>query len=112
MPFNTPSYQEAGATRFIDLSDVPGSYSGQGGKNVAVKATEDGLEFVTANGVSFETPTGAINDSNVTFVVLNIPKFIVLNGSVYFENDGYTRSTLTLTLNIVPATGSTLKSAY
>lgn len=35
-----------GASDFTDLGDVPASYSGQGGKYVAVKATEDGLEFL------------------------------------------------------------------
>jgi hypothetical protein len=35
-----------GATAFTGLSDVPSSYAGHGGKLVAVKATEDGLEFV------------------------------------------------------------------
>jgi len=33
---------------FIDLSDVPSSYSGQAGKAVKVNSGEDGLEFVTS----------------------------------------------------------------
>jgi hypothetical protein len=36
----------AGATGFTDLSDTPSSYSGEGGKGVAVKGAEDGVEFV------------------------------------------------------------------
>lgn len=32
---------------FIQLTDVPASYTGHSGKAVVVKATEDGLEFVT-----------------------------------------------------------------
>lgn len=32
--------------RFIDLSDVPNNYTGDGGKAVAVKLSQDGLEFV------------------------------------------------------------------
>ena len=40
-----------GVTTFIALTDVPNSYTGQGNKTVAVKSTEDGLEFTTnANG--------------------------------------------------------------
>lgn len=35
-----------GADEFTDLTDAPASYVGQGGKYVAVKATEDGLEFL------------------------------------------------------------------
>lgn len=39
-----------GAAAFTDLTDAPGSYSGAGGKLVAVKGAEDGLEFVDASG--------------------------------------------------------------
>lgn len=35
---------------FIGLTDVPGSYVGHAGKFVAVKATENGLEFVDGGG--------------------------------------------------------------
>jgi hypothetical protein len=35
-----------GATAFTDLTDTPSSYSGEGGKGVAVKGAEDGVEFV------------------------------------------------------------------
>jgi hypothetical protein len=36
-----------GATNFIELLDVPTAYTGQSGKAVTVKVTEDGLEFTT-----------------------------------------------------------------
>lgn len=80
-----------------------------------------GLSFVdgkyvlgsgTGSGFNFETPVGAINGSNNIFTVSNIPKGIVLNGSWYFENDGYTLSGLTVTLVLTPDVGSTLRSAY
>lgn len=35
---------------FTDIPDVPGSYVGEGGKVVKVKATEDGLEFGEVDG--------------------------------------------------------------
>ena len=35
-----------GGGAFTGLTDTPASYAGQGGKYVAVKATEDGLEFL------------------------------------------------------------------
>lgn len=35
---------------FLHLDDTPSSYSGQGGKGVQVKDTEDGLEFITPPG--------------------------------------------------------------
>ncbi|GAH34647.1 unnamed protein product [marine sediment metagenome] len=39
-----------GGGTFLELSDSPASYSGQAGKFVKVKATEDGLEFAAVNG--------------------------------------------------------------
>lgn len=39
-----------GSQEFIDLDDVPSSYSGQAGKSVKVKSTEDGLEFAAGGG--------------------------------------------------------------
>jgi hypothetical protein len=38
------------ALSFIDLDDVPTTYTGQSGKILSVKDTEDGLEFVTNSG--------------------------------------------------------------
>lgn len=84
-----------------------------------VEVTEDGMGGVIVNilgssggGIAFETPVGLINSSNVTYIVSNIPLYIVLNGNTYFENDGYTLSGLTVTMLITPETGSTLRSAY
>jgi len=39
-----------GVTEFIELTDVPASYTGQGSKVVAVKVDETGLEFVAGGG--------------------------------------------------------------
>jgi len=39
-----------GVTEFIELTDVPASYTGQGTKVVAVKVDESGLEFVAGGG--------------------------------------------------------------
>lgn len=44
--------------KFLDLPDTPSSYTGQAGKTVKVKATEDGLEFVVV--VNEVVPTGSI----------------------------------------------------
>lgn len=41
---------DPGAATFLELTDAPASYTGEGEKVVAVKATEDGLEFVTPSG--------------------------------------------------------------
>lgn len=45
--WNSLPYTVGGVSDFTDLGDVPGSYTGQGSKLVGVKATEDGLEFVS-----------------------------------------------------------------
>jgi hypothetical protein len=43
---------------FLNLSDTPNSYSGQGGKTVAVKADASGLEFVVGGGGGVQSVTG------------------------------------------------------
>lgn len=40
--------QPCSDTQFVVLKDTPASYAGSGGKIVAVKATEDGVEFIDA----------------------------------------------------------------
>lgn len=64
------------------------------------------------SGVNVETPSGAINGSNVTFIVTHTPKFVVLNQQTLFQNDGYTLSGLTIIMLVVPVSGSTLRSIY
>jgi len=62
--------------------------------------------------LGFETPTGTIDGVNATFTVVHTPLFVVLNGATYFENDGYTLAGLTITMLVIPQTGSTLRSAF
>ena len=47
-----------GASTFITLSDVPQSYTGQGGKLVRVKSDASGLEFYTLTIAAGDLPTG------------------------------------------------------
>ncbi|MCP4365268.1 MAG: discoidin domain-containing protein [Planctomycetes bacterium] len=53
---NTDDVPEGTANKYFsgkglkDLADTPGSYTGQSSKVVAVKSTEDGVEFVTNSG--------------------------------------------------------------
>jgi hypothetical protein len=45
-----------GASTFLELTDTPAAYTGQGGKFVAVKSDASGLEFVASpevGGLSF-----------------------------------------------------------
>lgn len=45
---------------FIDLLDTPNAYTGEGGKVVAVKSTEDGVEFIVLVGVPSGGAAGQI----------------------------------------------------
>jgi hypothetical protein len=63
-----------GATAFTNLVDVPPNYVGAGGKAVAVKGTEDGLEFVpfpsggapaSAHYVTTQSEGGLSNEFNL-----------------------------------------------
>jgi len=49
---NKPASYPPASHTFISHSDVPLSYTGQAGKALIVKATEDGLEFGQAGGGS------------------------------------------------------------
>jgi hypothetical protein len=46
------------ATTFLGLGDTPSSYTGHGGKLVAVNATPDGLEFLDLTGVPSTATVG------------------------------------------------------
>jgi hypothetical protein len=45
-----PATRNQATGPFTGLSDVPNSYSGQGGKSVTVKESEDGIEFTAGGG--------------------------------------------------------------
>jgi nitrogen fixation protein len=49
---------DSGASAFVDLTDVPNTYSGQGGKGVRVKADASGLEFYSLVIAAGDLPTG------------------------------------------------------
>lgn len=52
---------------------------------------------------AFETPTGTVNSSNVTFTVSATPKAIIADGATYFENAGFSLSGLTVTMDVPPS---------
>ncbi len=72
---------------------------------------------VSAGGgtiLAFETPIGAVDDSNTTFTVSNTPLFISVNGGVYDANDGIfsSYSLGTITLSSAVGVGGFITSAY
>ena len=53
-----------GVTTFAALTDVPASYTGQSGKAVRVKTTEDGLEYFTLSGGTGTVTTVSVTTAN------------------------------------------------
>ncbi|MFZ5987660.1 MAG: hypothetical protein ACOYWZ_11120, partial [Bacillota bacterium] len=81
-----------GVTTFKNLTDTPSTYSGYAGKAVAVKSTEDGLEFV-----SFPASGEVITASNVgTGAGVFYQKS---GGNLQFNSVKSTNSLLTVALN-------------
>lgn len=66
----------------------------------------------TISGLNIETPSGTANGSNTDFTVSNTPKYVVVNTLTYFEGGGYSYSGGTITFDIPPVTGSTIRSIY
>lgn len=63
-------------------------------------------------GLDFETPTGDIDDTNVSFTVTETPLYLVVNGAQYFEGVHYTLATLVVTLFNPVGTGGFIRSAF
>lgn len=61
-----------------------------------------------------ETPTGTVDDSNVTFIVLHEPLYIVVNGSQYTVGTGIYVSYIAgvITLSSAVGTGGFIRSFY
>jgi hypothetical protein len=89
-----------GPVSFLTLSDVPGSYSGQSGKYLRVKSTEDGLEFSTVtSGASL---TVEEEDGSPSVASVDTIKFT--NGSVTDNGDG------SVSVNLSPGAGGDVSS--
>lgn len=64
---------------FLSLTDTPSSYSGQAGKLLAVKSTENGIEFV-------EAPSGGVGGSGTVNYVAKWTATDTLGNSIIFDN--------------------------
>lgn len=60
----------------------------------------------------FEIPSGNVNGVNVTFTVVNTPKFIVVDGMVRRVDHGYTYSTGTITVSSLNPPADDIFSFY
>lgn len=92
-PYDSSGGGSGGATTFLGLSDVPSSYSGEGGKIVKVKATEDGLEFVTESAGSLISVTGpTVDNTDPANPIVNVPSLQQVT-SALVDADGYAETT-------------------
>jgi len=78
------------------------------GTDAIVSSTASG----SGGGFNTETPTGAVDDTNVTFTVLNTPNSVVVNGNLYFNGAGFTYAAGTITLNAPVGVGGFIRSIY
>ena len=86
-----------GVTEFIELTDVPASYTGQASKVVAVKADETGLEFVAGGGGTTPTLQEVLtegNNANGLEIILSdisgdIQKISATSGDINIDSDAY-----------------------
>jgi len=106
---------------FLELTDTPATFDGQAGKILAIKNTEDGIEFVVGvigTEASNEIPSGTIDGSNKEFTLAHYPSpaatlKIFLNGM--FQTAGgedYTLVDDTITFVNAPLSGSVLRAFY
>lgn len=103
------------SNRYADVNFIAGT-------NVSITLADDNtnkrVNFTIAasggGGVSFETPVGDVNDTNMTFTVTNTPKYINVNGLIYTVGNGIFTSYVapTITLNTPVGTGGFIQSAY
>lgn len=96
---------ETGVDAFIELTDAPSSYAGQGGKIVKVKVTADGLEFGEGGGGAVDSVNGqtgeVVLDSDDISDVGKIHKF-----STGTNTGDETASTIKTKLEITTLSGS------
>jgi hypothetical protein len=74
-----------GATAFTNLTDAPDVYTGQAGKAVIVKATEDGLEFGTVAGGG-GGPVGVVNAMTGS-ATIPIEGWVAIEGDYSYKLD-------------------------
>ena len=82
-----------GDKAFTDLTDVPNSYTGQGGKVVAVKADVSGLEFIAATDTDEKVKYDA-SDPTAGYVA---DKIVAGTGISVAEGSGATENKLVIT---------------
>lgn len=96
------------ATSFIGLLDVPASYAGAGGKVVAVKGTEDGLEFVNAASGG----SSGLSISDLYGEVVIADQTLTANGNFDFQNLPQTYDHLKIYAFLRRSSGTSYESRF
>ena len=80
-----------GTSTFLGLTDSPATYSGNSGKFVAVKSTEDSLEFVSSSPGSYLPGSGIDIITNVISIedAYSTPRYQANHNSVYYDTWEY-----------------------
>lgn len=95
------------AKKISEVKRFSGGGSGdrvKAGSGVTITTNASGAKVISAAGSgSVETPTGDVNASNTAFTVTTIPKWIIADGTTYFEGAGYSRTDLAITMDIPPS---------
>lgn len=86
------------------------------GSGVAITSV-NGLPTITITGggsgsTAVETPTGAVNGSNLAFTVANTPIYVIIDGVSKFETLHYTLAGLNITLLADNAPVQFIRSVY
>jgi len=101
-------------TRYTDINLKAGSNMSITVANDDVKKSVDITFVASGGGVNIETPTGDVDDSNLTFTVANEPKLLNINGAVYSVGIGLYSSYLagTITLSSPVGVGGFIINIY
>lgn len=100
-----------GATEFIALTDAPSSYTGQGGKIVAVNLAENALEFIPHSNSTASNESFQGDNSTTIFTLTALTDLIItvvsVGGAVYEEGTQYTKNDTTKQVTFFSAPPST-----
>jgi len=79
----------------------------EAGTGITVTRSANGRRVISATvpagGTVYYTPTGDVDASNKVFGVTAQPTSVIADGTVYFENAGYTYAGLTITMDVAPS---------
>lgn len=108
-----------GTDRYINFNEDSGElgYGFRDNNGVIEKKDQGGSWSPIATGgsgstLSSETPGETVDGSNNTFTVNNTPIFIVVDGMIRVEGDGYTYSGGTITVDELAPPTSFIESFY